>query len=143
MTAKLPPSASVALPTRGAMLHAPAAPLDATAAGWHKLLPPQDLIFLANLLHLIPTEAAQILITEAALALAAGGTLVLYGPFRREGVLTSDGDAKFDAELRTADPAIGYKDTVDITRWLSDAALSPIDRIDMPANNLAFIARKP
>ena len=83
------------------------------------------------------------LITEAALALAPGGTLILYGPFRREGVLTSDGDSKFDAELRTADPAIGYKDTVDITRWLSDAALSPIDRIDMPANNLAFIARKP
>ena len=216
MTAKLPPSASVALPTRGAMLHAPAAdrnkdalcdllrdhgpqkgraleiasgtgqhiaafaralpdlhwqptepapdrrasidayiaeagltnvapaaPLDAAAAGWHKPLPPQDLIFLANLLHLIPTEAAQMLITEAALAVAPGGTLILYGPFRREGVLTSDGDAKFDAELRTADPAIGYKDTVDITRWLSDAALSPIDRIDMPANNLAFIARKP
>ncbi|MEH6674916.1 MAG: DUF938 domain-containing protein [Sulfitobacter sp.] len=122
---------------------APAAPLDATATGWHETLPAQDLIFFANLLHLIPTDAAQRVISEAALALAPGGALIFYGPFRRDGILTSEGDLRFDAELRSADPAIGYKDTVDITRWLSDAALSPIDLVEMPANNLAFIARKP
>ena len=34
-------------------------------------------------------------------------------------------------------------DKLDIVRLLSDAALSPIDRVDMPANNLALIARNP
>ena len=98
---------------------------------------------LANLLHLIPTPATQSLITEAATALAPGGTLILYGPFKRASQTTSPGDTRFDAELRAADPTIGYKDNIDMAHWLSDAGLSPIDEVDMPANNLAFIARKP
>ena len=122
---------------------APAIALDATAAGWHQTLPRQDLVFLANLLHLIPAAAATRLIAEAALALKPGGALVVYGPFQRHGELTSAGDAEFHAALQSADPAIGYKDTVDMVQWLSDAALSPIDQAEMPANNLAFIARKP
>lgn len=122
---------------------APALPLDATAQGWHGTVPPQDLVFLANLLHLIPTPAATTLIAEAALALKPGGALIIYGPFRRDGELTSAGDREFDAALQSADPAIGYKDTVALVRWLSDAGLSPIDQADLPANNLAFIARKP
>ncbi|KKN53251.1 hypothetical protein LCGC14_0604180 [marine sediment metagenome] len=64
-------------------------------------------------------------------------------PVYRDGQLTSAGDIKFDAELRAANPDLGYKDTADVARWLSDAMLSPIDLIPMPANNLAFISRKP
>ncbi|MEX3314367.1 DUF938 domain-containing protein [Sulfitobacter sp. PS-8MA] len=122
---------------------APALPLDATQPGWAAEHGPFDLIMLANLLHLIPTEAVRCLTIEAAAALAPGGKLILYGPFKREGELTSPGDIRFDAELRAADPSIGYKDDLDMARWLSDAGLSPIDQIDMPANNLAFIAGKP
>ncbi|SFF05214.1 Protein of unknown function [Sulfitobacter brevis] len=122
---------------------APAAMLDATDPNWGAAHFPKDLIVLVNLLHLIPSNDARTLIEQAAAALAQGGTLILYGPFKRCGVLTSAGDAKFDAELRTADPAIGYKDDLDIARWLSDVALSPIDTVEMPANNLAFIAGKP
>ena len=122
---------------------APALPLDATQPGWAAEHSAFDLIMLANLLHLIPTDAVQNLITEAAAALAPGGKLILYGPFKRDSQLTSPGDTRFDAELRAADPAIGYKDDLDMARWLSDAGLSPIDQIDMPANNLAFIAGKP
>ncbi|MFD2739778.1 DUF938 domain-containing protein [Sulfitobacter aestuarii] len=122
---------------------APAIALDATMPGWGAEQRGMDLIVLINLLHLIPTVQVRILIEEAASALAVGGTLLLYGPFTRDGKLTSPGDARFDRELRAADPEIGYKDDLDIATWLSDAALSPIDRVEMPANNLAFIARKP
>tara|TARA_R110002049_G_scaffold29972_1_gene101869 strand:- start:41667 stop:42323 length:657 start_codon:yes stop_codon:yes gene_type:complete len=121
----------------------PAIALDATQRGWAAQHQPFDFIILSNLLHLIVTDAVRTLITEAAIALADGGTLILYGPFKRGGVLTSPGDEKFDAELRAADPAIGYKDDLDMARWLSDAGLSPIDVAQMPANNLAFIAGKP
>lgn len=122
---------------------APATALYATTQGWGTATTPKNLICLANLLHLISTPETQILISEAALALALSGTLILYGPFKRDGVLTSEGDARFDAELRAADPAIGYKDTLDIAGWLSDAGLTYIATDTMPANNLAFIARKP
>ncbi len=119
----------------------PATVLDATQQGWSIDQDAFDLIHLGNLLHLISKPAAQTLLRDAALALAPSGTLTLYGPFMRGGLLTSDGDARFDAELRAADPAIGYKDDAWINEVLTSAGLSFSVR-DMPANNLAFIAKR-
>ena len=116
--------------------------LNATQQGWSASLPANDMIVLVNLLHLISEAETRTLIAEAALALSPSGTLIFYGPFMRGGVLISDGDARFDAELRGADPAIGYKGDLDIADWLSDAGLIEIKTVEMPANNLAFIARK-
>ena len=48
-----------------------------------------------------------------------------------------------DAELRAADPAIGYKDTADVTTWLDRAGLAPVSIVALPANNLGIIAGKP
>lgn len=121
----------------------PAVSLDATQPGWGAAETPKDMIVLVNLLHLIPDQAAQTVITECAQALRPGGAFLFYGPFKRDGALTSEGDARFDAELRAADPAIGYKDTRDISRWLGQADLTIEEMCEMPANNLAFVARKP
>jgi SAM-dependent methyltransferase len=119
----------------------PAVFLDAATHGWATSQGPFDLIHLGNLLHLIPQDAARALLTEAAQALAPSGTFVIYGPFLRAGRLVSDGDRQFDAELRAADPAIGYKDDTWVKGLLTDAGLHPTVR-DMPANNLAFIAKR-
>ncbi|QUJ76827.1 DUF938 domain-containing protein [Sulfitobacter albidus] len=116
--------------------------LDATRPGWAREREPFDMIHLVNLLHLISDEAAGVLISEAAEALRPGGTLMLYGPFKRDGVLTSQGDARFDAQLRGADPSIGYKDDAWLKERLTAADLSLTLVQDMPANNLAFVARK-
>ncbi len=121
---------------------APARHLDATAPGWHTAHGPVDLIVLVNLLHLISSPEAITLITEAALALVPGGVLMLYGPFKRNGLLTSPGDVEFDADLKSADPDIGYKDDLDILRLLGDVGLTVEPTVAMPANNLAFVARK-
>lgn len=116
--------------------------LDATLPGWATLEEAFDLIYLGNLLHLISQSAAQTVLTEAARTLAAGGTLVIYGPFMRDGTLTSEGDARFHAELQGANPAIGYKDDVWVKGVLTDSGLT-LDKLrDMPANNLTFIARR-
>ena len=73
---------------------------------------------------------------------APGGTLVIYGPFKRDGQLTSDGDQRFDAELRGADPQIGYKDDTQVAEALARAGLSLAEMVDMPANNLALVATR-
>lgn len=120
----------------------PAVMLDAAQAGWAAAHDPYDLIYLGNLLHLIPQHAAQTVLTQAASALAPNGTLVLYGPFMRAGLLTTEGDRKFHAELRAADPEIGYKDESWVTEVLTAAALRLSTVREMPANNLSFIARR-
>ena len=101
----------------------------------------QDLIQLANLLHLVSADEARILIHEAAIALAPKGVFAIYGPFLRDGRATSDGDATFNARLRAADPAIGYKDTATVQSWLAESGLTTLPPIEMPANNLMLIAR--
>ncbi len=116
--------------------------LNATVPGWAREHRNQDLIVLVNLLHLVSRQEADILIEEVGRALAPGGTFVLYGPFRRNGILTSPGDERFDADLRATDPEIGYKDDHDVTDMLHANWLNLDHVIEMPANNLAFIARR-
>jgi SAM-dependent methyltransferase len=121
----------------------PAIDLDAAAPGWSAEHRGLDLILLVNLLHLIPEPAAKTLIAEAALALAPGGRFILYGPFLRDGETTSDGDAAFNDSLIAQNPAIGYKDDWDVIEWLQHNWLELVQVIEVPANNLCFIARNP
>ncbi|MEM9550975.1 MAG: DUF938 domain-containing protein [Pseudomonadota bacterium] len=121
---------------------APAQPLDACAPGWSARWPDRSLIIVVNLLHLISTPDAQTLVREAALALAPKGTLLIYGPFMRNGALTSEGDARFHASLVETDPDIGYKSDRDLMAWLALVGLPHVDLVEMPANNLGVIAKR-
>lgn len=117
--------------------------LDATEPGWAKVHPAQDLVLLVNLLHLISGPEAQALIAEAARALSPGGHFLVYGPFKRQGRLVSDGDQRFHESLTAQDPEIGYKEMDDILALGRDAGLKPEGAEEMPANNLTLILRRP
>ncbi|WP_212525055.1 DUF938 domain-containing protein [Actibacterium sp. MT2.3-13A] len=116
--------------------------LDAAQPGWAADLGPFDLIVTVNLLHLISAAEAETLLSEAARALAPGGLLFLYGPFRRKGGFASASDAAFHARLTEQDPGIGYKSVDQIAAWLHAARLTEVRTVGMPANNLTFLARK-
>ncbi|TCP59814.1 uncharacterized protein DUF938 [Rhodovulum bhavnagarense] len=122
---------------------APAIEIDATHPGWGVQHGGQDLIFCSNILHLVSAPEAECLIREAAAALAPGGILMVYGPFRRDHGFASDGDAAFHASLTAQDPEIGYKSVRQVQGWFHQAGLQGADEIPMPANNLTQIGRKP
>lgn len=117
--------------------------LDATAKGWHAEFAGQDLIVLINLVHLISWSETQVLVSEVAQALAPKGRFILYGPFKRSGHLTSDGDQRFHDALVQQDAEIGYKNDEDVAAFMRAQNLTVIEIVEMPANNLAFIAEKP
>lgn len=117
--------------------------LNATQPGWSQTTGPVDLIVLANLLHLISDAEAKIVLSEIAQALAPSGVFLLYGPFMREGALTSEGDKRFHESLISTDPEIGYKDEGAVIEWARDLGLDVSDIIEMPANNLSLVFRKP
>lgn len=106
--------------------------------GWHV-----DLVLLVNLLHLISDDEADTVLAETARALAPGGRFALYGPFRRNGHLVSEGDKRFDASLRAQDARIGYKDIESVTARLQEAGLEVIELVEMPADNLLLVTRRP
>ena len=117
--------------------------LDACAPGWGKWQGGWNSIHLTNLLHLISEPEAAILLSEVAKALAPGGIFCLYGPFRRDGALVTDGDRAFDASLRAQDPAIGYKDIAWVEAQLTGAGLLRARLVEMPAGNLMLVTQRP
>jgi SAM-dependent methyltransferase len=118
-----------------------AARLDATTPDWR--VEPVEVVFLANLMHLVPETAAANVIRGAARALLPGGRFCLYGPFRTGGDFRSRGDATFHARLTASDPSIGYKDLEWIEAVAGEAGLVRAAVIEMPANNLIVIFDQP
>ena len=117
--------------------------LDATEIGWSSKINCQKFILVVNLFHLISKEEAKTLIAEMSLALSPEGRSIIYGPFKRNGELSSAGDQTFHQSLTEADPEIGYKNDVWMTSQLKKAELELLKVALMPANNLAFISEKP
>ena len=116
--------------------------LDATEENWAKEIDAYNVIIVINFFHLISNKEMKNLIRESSLALQTNSYFVIYGPFMRGGELTSDQDIKFHTSLIECDPDIGYKDDFDILDEIEANNLSPEAIIEMPSNNLMFIAQK-
>lgn len=104
---------------------------------------PANFVFLSNLLHLISPANAHLLLQNLVTMLASGGTLALYGPFKRGEAFVSDGDAEFDASLRARNLDMGYKDIGWVEEHLAGLALTKRERLSLPANNLLTVWEKP
>ena len=116
--------------------------IDATETGWAENLPPSDFVMLVNLLHLISWNETETLISELSKALKTNGIALIYGPFMRNGLLTSEGDENFHYSLIQTDPDIGYKNDLTILKLFSSSGLLHLESVEMPANNVAFILQK-
>lgn len=104
---------------------------------------PMEAVYMSNLIHLISSEAAETLLSHLARALAPGGLLAIYGPFKRGIGFASDGDEGFDAAIRAERPEAGYKDIGWVEAELSGRNLIKHDTLAMPANNLMTLWRAP
>ena len=116
--------------------------LDVTDKGWSAFCPNQDLILLVNLLHLVSEAEVKAIISGISQSLAGKGRCVIYGPFMRNGVLSSSGNQAFHQSLIEADPDIGYKDDAWMLNLFRLHKLELIKILEMPASNLAFVAEK-
>lgn len=122
----------------------PALTLDVTARPWPVALNGGfDLVLSVNLIHIAPWSVCEALLAGAALSLKPGGRLMLYGPFKLSGVHTAPSNAAFDAQLRMMDPAFGVRDLGAVADRAAEHGLSLERRIEMPANNLSVLFRRP
>jgi SAM-dependent methyltransferase len=128
---------NVAAPIRLNLLDLPLAPDELAALGR------QDALFAANLLHISPWPVCAALMRLAAALLAAGGRLVVYGPFEVEGEPLAPSNAAFDAALRASDARWGLRRLGEVQAQAAQAGLDFEQRVAMPANNLVLVWRKP
>lgn len=122
----------------------PAAEIDASSdwAASVAHLSPLRFILSMNVIHIAPFAVARGIVAGAGNALAAGGHLAFYGPFRESGRHTGEGNATFDARLRTDNPDWGVRDVDEIADIAEDCGLQRADLIEMPANNRLLVFRR-
>ena len=98
--------------------------------------PVHDAVFTANTLHIMPWAAVEAWVRGLPRVLAAGGQVLVYGPFLEDGVPTTESNLRFDAELQARAPEMGLRRLQAVDALMADAGLRRLERVTMPANNL-------
>ena len=91
------------------------------------------------MLHISPWPCCEALFAGAAEVLTQGAVVVLYGPFKREGLHTAPSNAAFDAQLRSQDPEWGVRDLKAVVDVAVEQGFTHQRVIEMPANNLSAV----
>jgi hypothetical protein len=118
----------------------PALVLD--AAVWPWPIDAADAILCVNMIHIAPPEACEGLLQGASNILPPGAPLLLYGPYRENGVHTADSNARFDQDLQRRDPRWGVRDLDAVLTRAAELGLTHEETITMPANNRTVILRR-
>jgi Protein of unknown function (DUF938) len=122
--------------------------LDASNDKWlvesdiFKLPAPITAIVNINMIHIAPRSAGVGLFAGAQRILPVGGIVYLYGPFKRDGIHTSDSNATFDASLKLQNPEWGIRDLEEVTGIAESHNLTLKKIFPMPANNFSIVFQK-
>ena len=116
--------------------------IDIAKDTWQK--PPVNVVYAANVAHIVTPLLGERLVALARNALSGGGLLALYGPFKYAGAFTSESNARFEQWLKARDPRSGIRDFEWMLELASDHDMTLIEDHTMPANNqlLVFQSRK-
>lgn len=117
---------------------------DVEKGGWPDW--PITAVLCINMVHISPWSTTEKLLHGAAatfdLARADGGPvgpLILYGPYRREGMPTAPSNEAFDRSLRERDPRWGLRTVEAMAAEAAKSGLRLNRVVEMPANNLMLI----
>ncbi|WP_300296871.1 DUF938 domain-containing protein [Ferrovibrio sp.] len=120
----------------------PALRIDVTADDWP--VRQADALLCCNMIHIAPWAAAEGLVAGAARILAGEtAPLMLYGPFRRNGVHTAPSNVAFDDSLQARDPRWGVRclDS-EVAPLATRHGFTRMSVVEMPANNLMVMFRR-
>jgi SAM-dependent methyltransferase len=98
-----------------------------------------DAVFSANTCHILSWPQVEKMFAGVAGLLPTGGVFALYGPFHRSGRPTSESNARFDAMLRSRDPASGIRDLEALNQLAERLGLLLREDNAMPANNRLLV----
>lgn len=114
--------------------------LDAAADDWP--VAAADAILCVNMVHISPWEATLGLMAGAGRLLASGAPLILYGPYRQQGVPTAESNEAFDLSLKARDSRWGLRYVEDVSAAAAAQGLVLQRIVEMPANNLTLVFRR-
>ena len=92
-----------------------------------------------NMLHISPWSCCQALFAGATEILDHGAVVMLYGPYKQDGLHTAPSNAAFDEQLRSEDPEWGVRDLEAVVDVAAEQGFACQKVYEMPANNLSVI----
>jgi cyclopropane fatty-acyl-phospholipid synthase-like methyltransferase len=98
-----------------------------------------DAVFSANTLHIMGWPEVEKFFAGVGAVLEPGGVLAVYGPFNYNGAFTSDSNARFDAWLKSRDPASGVRDFEAVDALARAQGLVLQQDVAMPSNNRTLV----
>jgi len=99
-------------------------------------------IFSANSLHIMSADSIKSFYRGLDNILKAGGTALVYGPFKYEGTFTTESNEGDDRWLKDRDPVSGIRDYEWVNSLAASAGLTLIEDNAMPANNQLLVWKK-
>lgn len=99
-------------------------------------------VFSANTAHIMSWPQVERMFEGVGRLLPPGGVFALYGPFHYGARPTSESNARFDAMLRSRDPASGVRNFEDIEALARRCSLELLEDNAMPANNRLLVFKK-
>ncbi|MCP4500133.1 MAG: DUF938 domain-containing protein [Deltaproteobacteria bacterium] len=98
-----------------------------------------NVLFCANMIHISPWACTQALFQGAAQLLGDDAIVVTYGPYKKDGEFTSEGDVRFEVWLKEKDPRFGVRDVADVSEVAKKAGWIFVDEKEMPVNNKILV----
>ncbi|MEO0420902.1 MAG: DUF938 domain-containing protein [Pseudomonadota bacterium] len=105
-------------------------------------VPAVEVVYSANTAHIMSWPEVMRMMAIASGSLLPGGCLLLYGPFKRGGEHTSEGNERFDRSLRESAPHMGIRDLEAVDGLAAANGLTCEEVHEMPANNLTVRWRR-
>jgi hypothetical protein len=100
-----------------------------------------DAVFSANTLHIMGWDDVVQFFGALPGIVAGDAILAVYGPFNYGGRHTSEGNAAFDARLRSENARQGLRDMEAVDALAREAGFALIEDRAMPANNRTLVFR--
>ena len=94
-----------------------------------------------NMIHISPWSCTKALFKESKNNLNQNNFLMIYGPFIRKDVQTSDSNLNFDQSLKFQNPLWGIRHLDEVNKLAFMNGFVQDKVIEMPANNLSVIYR--
>lgn len=101
-----------------------------------------DAVVCINMIHIAPWTATQALFRGVDSVLDAAGPLVLYGPYRRDGLHTAPSNEAFDLDLKARNSHWGVRDLGEVEAEAGKYGFALDEVVEMPANNLTVVFRR-
>ena len=101
-----------------------------------------DGLMCINMIHISPYESCEGLAKLAEEILVSEGKILLYGPYIREGVNTSNSNLEFDKWLKAKDSRFGIRRLDRVSGTFETHGFSLDEVIEMPANNCVVIFKR-